>query len=150
MREFADFELRLQWRIFSPLANGGIFFRAPEPAGDLFAAGGFYETALEVQIDERGFDPAKGTFGSPAHRTGALYGRLSSNRWAAKAASPRDGRQGYWNDLAVRLAGNNIEVRLNNELVCAGPTGPARPFGFVGLQCHTEVVQYRAIRIQEL
>jgi hypothetical protein len=150
LKKFRDFELRLQWRIFSPVANGGIFLRAPEPVGNLFAAGGFYEQALEVQIDERGFNPGANITGSPKHRTGALYGRLPANRWAARAISPRDDRPGYWNDYAIRIQGPNIEIRLNDELVCSGPHNAPLNEGYIGLQCHTEVVQYRSIRIREL
>ncbi|QCO00112.1 DUF1080 domain-containing protein (plasmid) [Azospirillum argentinense] len=148
-RQFGDFELRLQWRIFSPMANGGVFLRAPEPSGDLFAQGGFYARTLEVQIDERGFDPVANVFGSPQHRTGALYNRLPANRWAARAVSPRDGRPGFWNDLSVKVVGSEIEVRLNDEQVCRGQHGAELERGFIGVQCHTEVVQYRCIRIRE-
>lgn len=148
--QFADFELRLQWRTFSPIANGGIFLRAPQPTGNLFAAGGFYATALEVQIDERGFDPDNNINGSPRHRTGALYSRLPANRWAAKAVSPRDGRPGYWNDYVIRVEGANVQIKLNGELVCSGPHNAALANGLVGVQCHTEVVQYRSIRIKPL
>lgn len=150
LKMFRDFELRLQWQIFSPIANGGIFLRAPQPVGNLFAAGGFYDQTLEVQIDERGFDPATNITGSPNHRTGALYNRLPANRWAARAVSPRDGRPGYWNDYVIRIKGDNIEIRLNDEVVCSGVHNAPLAEGYIGFQCHTEVVQYRCIRIREL
>ncbi|CAO4185919.1 family 16 glycoside hydrolase [Methylorubrum extorquens] len=149
-KKFRDFELRLQWRVFSARANGGIFLRAPEPVGNLFAAGGFYEQALEVQIDERGFDPRANLTGSPKHRTGALYSRLPATRWASRAVSPRDGRPGYWNDYAIKIQGTGIEVRLNDELVCSGPHDAPLSEGYIGVQCHTEVVQYRSVRVREL
>ena len=150
IKKFRDFELRFQWRTFSPIANGGVFLRAPQPSGNLFATGGFYEQALEVQIDETGFDPKANIFGSPIHRTGALYGRLPANRWAARAISLRDGRLDCWNDYAIRIQGPNIEIRLNGELVCTGPHNAQLNEGYIGFQCHTEVVQYRNIRIREL
>lgn len=148
--QFRDFDLRIQFRTFSPLANGGVFLRAPQPSGNLFAPGGFYERALEVQIDERGFDPATNAFGSPRHRTGAVYGRLPANRWAACAPNPRDRDEERWNDLQIVLRGALIEVVLNRELVCAGSLSPILATGHIGLQCHTEVVQYRAIRVRDL
>lgn len=151
LKKFRDFELKLEWRTFSPIANGGVFLRAPQPSGNLLATGGFYEQALEVQIDETGFDPTSNIFGSPIHRTGALYGRLPANRWAARAVSLRDrnDRLDYWNDYAIKIQGPNIEIMLNNELVCSGPHNAPLNEGFIGLQCHTEVVQYRNIRIRE-
>ncbi|MAX39314.1 family 16 glycoside hydrolase [Gimesia sp.] len=148
--EFDDFELRLQWRTFSPYANGGIFLRAPEPVGNLFLLGGFYDQALEVQIDERGFDVVSDANGSPRHKTGALYGRLPATRSCSRAISPRDGRPGYWNDFVIQVQGQDITVRCNNEIVCEGEIGNALRRGFIGLQCHTEVVQYRSIRIKRI
>ena len=149
-KRFVNFDLRLQWRIFSPKANGGIFLRAPQPQGDLFGQDGFYARSLEVQIDERGFDPGKNVYGQPLHRTGALYNRLSSNRWAARAVSPRDGRPGYWNDYRIMVEGPRITIWLNGQEVCSGDHKAPLADGVIGLQCHTEVVQYRAIRIREL
>ncbi|MEL7337626.1 MAG: family 16 glycoside hydrolase, partial [Planctomycetota bacterium] len=134
---FGDFELRVQWRSFSPFANGGIFMRAPEPSGNLFQAGGFYDTALEVQIDERGFDPDSGAAGSPSHKTGSLYSRLPANRSCTRATSPRDGRPGFWNEFRIRIQGSMIEVRLNDEVVCQGTHGASLATGVIGLQCHT-------------
>jgi hypothetical protein len=150
LQKFRNFELRLQWRTFSPFANGGVFLRAPQPDGNLLAAGGFYEQTLEVQIDETGFEPQANIFGSPTHRTGALYGRLPANRWAARTVSQRDQDDTFWNDYAIRIQGPNIEIRLNDELVCSGPHNAPLFEGYIGFQCHTEVVQYRNIRIKEL
>ncbi len=57
---------------------------------------------------------------------------------------------------------NNIEVKLNGQLVSQGTLSDLLPFdapndgkkkrseGFIGLQCHTEVVQFRNIHIKEL
>jgi hypothetical protein len=103
--EFRNFDLRLQWRTFSPLANGGVFGRAPQFIGNLFAPSGFYEQALEIQIDERGINPVANSTGSPRHRTGALDDRLAANRWASRAISPRDGRPGYSNDYTISIQG---------------------------------------------
>ena len=147
---FDDFELRLQWRTFSPRANGGIFLRAPTPSGSLFGPGGFYDTALEIQIDDRGFDPVANVNGSPRHKTGALYSRLPASRSCNRAISPRDGRPGFWNEFYIRVQGNEVSVRLNDEIVCQGAHNASLSSGVIGLQCHTEVVQYRNIRIKKL
>lgn len=75
---FGDFELRLQWKAFLDLgtgditANSGIFLRTPQPLSDLTDAN-FYDRAIEIQIDDTGYDAAKRRFRSPFHRTGAIY-----------------------------------------------------------------------------
>ena len=76
---FQDFELRLQWKAFhgagtaAEVANSGIFLRAPRPGPELDDAS-FYGQAIEIQIDDTGYDPGAGRFRSPLHRTGAVYG----------------------------------------------------------------------------
>jgi hypothetical protein len=144
---FGDFELRLQYRVFSPLANSGIFLRAPKPVGNLLAPGGFYATALEVQIDERGFHPERNAYGSALHRTGAVYGRIPSTRWAARRPILRGRDENVWNDMTIAVSSGDIRVSINGEVVTAGQhVGPSK--GHIGLQCHTEVVQFRALRVK--
>ena len=76
---------------------------------------------------------------------------------------PRDsGKSTFWNSCEIKLQGANIEVRLNGQLVSQGQfpnllsvdaqaVGKTkRDEGYIGLQCHTEVVQFRNIRIREL
>ena len=122
----------------------------PQPPDNLDDA--FYDSVFEVQIDERGFDPDNNVFGSPLHKTGAVYKVLPARQWAAKAVVPRfSPRPGFWNRYEIRLQGQDVSVRLNDRLVSEGqlPAG-SRTSGFIGLQCHTEVVQFRNIRILEL
>lgn len=157
---FRDFILRLEWRAFDISANSGIFLRMPEPVA-LDAP--FYDSSIEVQIDEQGFDPVNGIYGSPLHKTGAVYGVFPARLWAAKAVRPRDsGRSVCWNRCEIELQGRNITVRINGCLVSSGVLPPLmtidqpadglakREEGYIGLQCHTEVVQFRNIRIKRL
>ena len=157
---FRDFILRLEWRAFDISANSGIFLRMPEPVA-LDAP--FYDSSIEVQIDEQGFDPVNGIYGSPLHKTGAVYGVFPARLWAAKAVQPRDsGRSVYWNSCEIEVQGRNIAVRINGCLVSSGVLPPLmtidqpadglakREEGYIGLQCHTEVVQFRNIRIKRL
>jgi hypothetical protein len=40
---------------------------------------------------------------------------------ASKAISPpNSGKPGYWNSYEIRVQGNEIEVKLNNQLISAG------------------------------
>jgi hypothetical protein len=147
---FANFELQLDWKAFMITANSSVFLRLPQPPAVLDDA--FYDSAVEVQIDERGFDPDNNLFGSPLHRTGAVYEAPPARQWAAKAVTPRfSPRPGFWNRYEIDVQNQNISVRLNGKLISEGQL-PANklPQGFIGLQCHTDIVQFRNIRIREL
>ncbi|MEJ2592499.1 MAG: DUF1080 domain-containing protein, partial [Candidatus Thiodiazotropha sp.] len=157
---FSDFILRLDWRAFDIGANSGIFLRMPEPQA-LDTA--FYDSSIEVQIDEHGYDADNGIHGSPLHKTGAVYGVFPARLWSAKAVPPRDaGRAACWNSCEIEVRGRDISVRINGDPVSGGTFDPLiaidqpasgrtkREAGFIGLQCHTEVVQFRNIRIQRL
>jgi choline dehydrogenase-like flavoprotein/Rieske Fe-S protein len=159
-RMFKDFILRLDWKAYDNAANSGIFLRMPQP--DVLD-GGFYDSTIEVQIDEHGRDGANAVYGSPLHKTGAVYGVFPARLWAAKVVQPRDaGKSTFWNSCEIKLQGAAIEVRLNGLLVSKGEfpallpaAAPSagktkRDEGYIGLQCHTEVVQFRNIRIKEL
>ena len=148
--EFDNFELQLDWKAFSVDANSGVFLRMPRPPATLNNA--FYENSLEVQIDERGFDHENNVFGSPLHKTGAVYKRIPSTQWAAKAVVPRFGpRPGFWNRYVIRADGPLIQVLLNGRYTVNGHLAAGSPTkGFIGLQCHTDVVQFRNIRVKQL
>ena len=159
-KKFKNFILKLEWKAFDIEANSGIFLRTLEPKA---LDNNFYHSSTEIQIDDRAYDDPNKIYGSPLHKTGAVYEVFPAQRWAAKVISPRNSSNpGYWNSYEIRLQGNEIEVKLNNQLVSAGTfpelLGFADPSdgkkkrseGFIGLQCHTEVVQFRNIRIKEL
>ena len=159
-KKFKNFILKLQWKAFDIEANSGIFLRMPEPTA---LNDSFYNSSIEVQIDERGYDFSNNIYGSPLHKTGAVYEVFPAQRWAAKVLSPRNsGNPGYWNSYEITVQDNNIEVKLNGQLVSQGTLSDLLPFdapndgkkkrseGFIGLQCHTEVVQFRNIHIKEL
>ncbi|MDZ8109732.1 MAG: family 16 glycoside hydrolase [Nostoc sp. DedQUE12a] len=159
-KKFKNFILKLDWKAFDIEANSGIFLRTPEPKA---LDDSFYNSSTEIQIDERGYDFPNNVYGSPLHKTGAVYEVFPAQRWAAKVISPRNsGNSGYWNSYEIRVEGNKISVKLNGKLVSEGnfpellgfgdPSDgkKKRSEGFIGLQCHTEVVQFRNIRIKEL
>ena len=160
VRMFRDFILRLDWKAYDNEANSGIFLRIPDP---VVLDEDFYDSTIEVQIDEHGYDHENNLYGSPLHKTGSVYGVFPARLWAAKVVQPRDsGRSTYWNACEIKLQGGSIEVRLNGLLVSKGQfpnllsaDAPSlgktkRDEGYIGLQCHTEVVQFRNIRIKEL
>ena len=68
---FGDFTLNVEWRVMRPEDNSGVFLRCPALGSDVRPA---VENGYEVQIDERGLDPATGRLDCPLHKTGAIYG----------------------------------------------------------------------------
>lgn len=160
IKTFKDFVLKLDWKAYDIAANSGIFLRMSEPS---VLDAGFYDSTIEVQIDEQGYDHGNNIYGSPLHKTGAVYEVFPARLWAAKVVHPRDsGKSTYWNSCEIKLQDRSIEVTVNGLLVSKGhfpsllsANAPGagktkRDEGYIGLQCHTEVVQFRNIRIQEL
>lgn len=159
-RTFKNFVLKLDWRAYDVSANAGIFLRMPEPVS---LDSNFYDSTIEVQIDEHGRDHRNGTAGSPWHKTGSVYGVFPARQWAAKAVQPRGSGKGpFWNRCEIEVKNATIKVRVNQMLVAQGRFSALLPFsapsagtakraeGYIGLQCHTEVVQFQNIRIKEL
>jgi hypothetical protein len=150
---FRNFVLRLDWKAFDIRANSGVFLRMPAVGdGDL---GQVYRNSIEIQIDETGkdFDAARypqAIYGSSLHKTGAVYGLAPATRWASKAVSPRFA-EGYWNAFEIEVNEDRISVSLNGEPVVHEAHLPENLLGTgaIGLQCHTDVVQFRNIRIRE-
>ena len=114
----------------------------------------YFAQAVEVQIDEsaksfRGSQAQpRAIFGDSRFKTGAVYGIAPARQWAAKALSP-EGTDSYWNEFRIKVAGSQVEVRLNGKLVCQTVLPPSKVHpGFFGLQFHTGKVQFRNIRIK--
>lgn len=133
-REFADYELRLQWRVRSETDNSGIFVRFPDPGDDPLVG---VDQGYEIQInDNPGGDPQK---------TGAIYGFQQPDTSGSRPV-------GSWNDYRVEVVGERYRVWLNDRLVNDfTSTDPTRGrSGYVGLQNHdpSARVQFRQITVR--
>ncbi|MGH3763725.1 MAG: family 16 glycoside hydrolase [Pseudonocardiaceae bacterium] len=161
---FADFVLRLQFRIDRRGDNSGVFVRfrdprlpLPPPSGPPAAtnpAWGPVHTGFEIQIED-----AATPDGADKHRTGAVYdvdvgtgpGQQAYRRGSAL-------QPGEWNNCEVTVVGDTYTVRLN-DLQTTTFTNPDAGrgigvdrdpnSGFVGLQQHTGAVAFRAVRIKK-
>ena len=164
-RGFADFVLRLQFRIDAQSDNTGVFVRfrdprsaPPDPAEPRLAANPAWSavhTGFEIQIDDLARDD-----GGDCRRTGALYGIATNGGPTTQTYSRGSAlRPGAWNDLEITVSGDSYAVRLNDHVtsVFANPD-PTRGVsarhdpssGFIGLQQHTGNVSFRAVRICEV
>ncbi len=143
-RMYRNFILRLEYRI-SPGGNSGIFLRAPH-------YGRSSRLGMELQIQDDGASPPSNTC------TSAVYSVVTPRLNPAKPA-------GEWNQVEITLKDRHLRVVWNGRLVhdidLDDPALSAnlprthllyrRPnWGYIGLQNHRSLVEFRNIFIQEL
>lgn len=137
---YENFVLKVEWRTMRGDDNSGVFIRCPPLQNDTQPA---IERGYEVQIDDRGYDPAHDRFNSPLHITGAIYklapARIVTSRGAA-----------LWNDFEITARGGTIQVVLNGETVSSLTNASREPRGHIALQAHHEGshVQFRNMQIR--
>jgi hypothetical protein len=147
-QELEDFVLLIDWRLTAPDDNSGVFVRIPalgstDPNRDWRPAA---EQGYEIQIDDRGVDPATGIPGDARRRTGAVYGLAPARSGAARAV-------GAWNTFEIEARGPVLTVTLNGQPVSRLDGDPRRRRrGYVGLQAHHPVarVQFRNPQVRRL
>jgi hypothetical protein len=135
-KEFADFILRVEWRI-SKGGNSGVFIRSPFDAYP-------WDAGFEVQISNEPRDEA--------HCTGSLYSALAVNPRPDETAE-------VWHEFEIRCIGSRVTVFADNIPVVDAdaktvPQMKTRPLkGYVGLQdSHNPDgwVEFRKVIIKEL
>jgi hypothetical protein len=146
-REYANFEVRLEYRL-KPAGNSGVYIRAPEK-------GHISRDGMEIQILDD-FHPKYANIDFYQY-TGSIYHVVPPTRRTGKKA-------GEWNAMAIRADGNHVTVTLNGvkivdadlekcrqePAVAKEHPGLARTTGRIGLQSHTDRVEFRNIRLKEL
>jgi hypothetical protein len=154
-KQFKNFILRFEWKAFSMRANSGVFLRIPNPFGRSLDDS-FYSACTEIQIDETGKNFAsartpQAIFGGFREKTGAIYTLATAKQGASKVIRPRFTPDGPWNVYEITVQDDMIVVVLNGfETSRASISPPRLTEGFLAFQCHTEIVQFRKIRIKEL
>jgi hypothetical protein len=145
-RDYADFEVRLEYRL-KPGGNSGVYIRAPEK-GHISRAG------IEIQVLDD--DHPRYAKLNNYQYTGAVYHIVGPSQRVAKPAPE-------WNEMHIRAKGKHVAVVLNGKTIVDADlakyledpaiakehTGLARNTGKIGLQSHTDRVEFRNIRIQE-
>ena len=176
-RPYGDFILRLQFRDDSPIAdrraNSGVQVRFPAPRPPVpgcpttfngqprttdAAAWIAVNCGHEIQINDSPDTPP-----NDPRKTGSIYGFADLDATQARTTAP-----GVWNDLEIRVIGQEYTVirngvRINRYENVPGVPFPGRPndpdsssrglVGYVGLQPHgapQDVVSFRNIRILDL
>jgi hypothetical protein len=147
VRDYDNFVLRLEYRLTSG-GNSGVYLRAPEK-------GWISRVGMEIQIlDDNHPRYAHLDF---YQYTGSIYHVVAPKQRAGKPA-------GQWNTLEIRAEGRQIVVILNGKkivdadldrclkdpAVAREHTGLARATGRIGLQSHSERIEFRRLRIKEL
>jgi hypothetical protein len=140
---FANFVLRVEWRVARRDDNSGIYFRIPAPtvADPLHAAD---TLGHEVEIDERGYDSTTNTEGNALKLTGAIYDVQAP---FASASRPI----GEWNTFLIEADGPKIRVTLNDTLITTC-TSTRQGSGYIALQAHhaSSRAQFRNLQIRKL
>lgn len=147
-RAYADFILRLQWRLWEG-GNNGIGIRAPLE-GDAAYAG------IEIQILDDEAPLYQKMRLKPAQYTGSIYDVFPARRGFVL-------RNGAWNDMEISAHGRKIRVMLNGQIITDANLdevkdpevlkkhpGLQRRSGHIGFLGHGTRVEFRHIRIRAL
>lgn len=133
-RKFANFTLRVEWKVYNHCNNSGIFVRFPEKSDDPWFA---VNNGYEIQIDDC---DKKGLM----FQTGSIYSFHPATKLASKPA-------GEWNVYEITVIGQHYTIVLNGENVNEFD-GKRGIEGYIGLQNHdiTSRVSFRSIKVKEI
>ena len=137
-RQYADFELRLKFKLLGAGVNGGVQIRSSRVPNHHEVSG--YQADL-----------ADGYWG-------CLYDESRRNRiLAGPAAADRDKpvKKHQWNDYVIRCEGRRIQLWINGHKTCdyTEPDTAIPQKGIIGLQIHgggPSEARYKDISIREL
>lgn len=143
-KEYDNFVLKLEFRLKTG-GNSGVFIRSPH-SGDPAYSG------MEIQVLDDDADVYKSL--QPYQYCGSVYGVVAARRGKVKPA-------GQWNAMEIKADGPHITVKLNGATVTEADLtehadaakqhpGIKRPGGYIGLQSHSEPVEFRNIQLHEL
>lgn len=141
-KRYADFVWRLEYRTTKD-SNSGIFIRSAQEGNPAF-------TGIEIQILDDAGKPAN------VHSSGSLYGASAPRLNAVKP-------DGEWNYAEISCLGRQVTVVLNGHKIQnvnlddpkfahaqERPLSQVPDAGYIGLQSHTNRVEFRNLRIKVL
>ena len=133
-RKFANFSLRVEWKVNDHCNNSGVFVRFPEKSDD---PGYAVNNGYEIQIDDC---DKKGLM----FQTGSIYSFHPAAKLASKPA-------GQWNLYEITVVGQHYTIVLNGEKVNEFD-GKRGVEGYIGLQNHDPIsrVSFRSVKVKEI
>ena len=147
-KEYADFELRLEYRWEKAGGNSGVALRAPQK-------GRISETGMEIQlIDDAGYEKVHKYKLKPTQQTGAIYDVVPPSKLPGKGP-------GEWNRMRILARGRKITIELNGQVITDADLdqytdhftkhpGLQRAKGRLGLQSHGGRVEFRNLLVKPL
>ena len=120
-KEYADFELRLEWRALRDKYNSGLFIRSGRKVG-----------ANQINL-------AKGAEG------GFIGGKVKGAKPVPDLQKPA----GEWNEWRVLVRGDKVTFWCNGKLAWEA-TGLKPDKGYIGLQAEGAPIEFRKLRIREI
>jgi hypothetical protein len=143
-KTYGDFVLELEFRTRAG-GNSGVFLRSPHTGDPAY-------TGLEIQVLDDNAEVYKDL--KPYQYTGSIYGVIPARRGHVKPP-------GEWNAMEITARGPRIAVKLNGVVIVDGSLddhpeaqkdhpGIKRTEGYIGLQSHSDRVEFRNIRIKTL
>lgn len=148
VKEYADFILKLEWRLWEG-GNNGIGIRAPL-TGDVAYSG------MEIQVLDDEAEVYQKMPIKPTQYTGSVYDVFPAKPGYVK-------RNGVWNEYEITAMGRRVKVVLNGATVCDADLdsvkdpevlkkhpGLQNRSGHIGLLGHGTRVEFRDLRVKEL
>jgi sugar lactone lactonase YvrE len=120
-REYADFELRFEWRALRDKYNSGLFLRSGRKVG-----------ANQINL-------AKGAEG------GFIGGKVEGAKTVPELQNP----VGLWNEWRVLVRGERLTFWCNGQKAWEA-TGIKPAKGYIGLQAEGAPMEFRNLRIREI
>jgi hypothetical protein len=145
-KEYADFELRLEFKL-PPGGNSGVAVHAPLQGDPAYQG-------IEVQVIDDEWHEKKLKGFKPVQHMGSIYGVVPPSKKAQKPI-------GEWNQFTVRSKGRQLTIELNGTVIVDSNLddlkehykehpGLARTTGHLGLQDHSEQgVMFRNVFVKE-
>jgi len=141
---YGDFALKLEYRVKKG-GNSGVFIRSPRQGDPAY-------TGMEIQVLDDDADQYKSL--QPFQYCGSVYGVAAAKRGHTKPP-------GEWNAMEITADGPKITVKLNGTKIVDANLkdhadaeekhpGIKRAEGYIGLQSHSDPVEFRNIAVKVL
>jgi hypothetical protein len=145
-KEYSDFEIRVDFKI-PEKGNSGVALRAPLEGDPAYKG-------MEIQILDDKWHKANLKGLKPVQLTGSIYGVVPPSKDATKPV-------GEWNTIHITSKGPKVLVELNGTTIVDANLedhkdqakehpGLLRTKGHLGLQSHSERVEFRNVYVKEL